>query len=134
MVIDPEDIAEVPFGISFGGKLFAAARSEDIGLGIRPENTECIVRIGVAVLGAINDRIVTRLPALGHSRSIGPVAIYRAAPARAPGLLSLLRPGCRGPGTLERARITSSDSMRGQSGHGTSDSSVFRSLCGGPLR
>lgn len=76
VMIDVADIGKVSVDIAFGGNFFAAVRSEDIGLKVRQENTESLVRIGMAVLKAVNEQVEVKHPTLDHIRSIDLVTIY----------------------------------------------------------
>jgi proline racemase len=74
--IDVPDYGRVPVDVAFGGSFFGAVRAADLGIEVRPERVDELVRAGLALREAINQQIPVRHPTLDHIRSVDLVTLY----------------------------------------------------------
>lgn len=76
VMVDVPGHGKLPVDISFGGNFFAAVRSDDIGIEVRPERVPELVQAGLAIRQAVNRQISVRHPTLDHIRSVDLTTIW----------------------------------------------------------
>lgn len=81
--IEVAGFGRVRADISFGGNFFGAVKAADLGLVVRPESVDDLIRAGLAIRKAIAASTQVRHPTLDHLRSVDLVTIY--GPPLAPG-------------------------------------------------
>ena len=83
LALDVPGYGTVPVDISFGGSFFAAVEAKHLGLDVRPEGVDALVRAGLAIREAVNAAVAVRHPTLDHIRSVDLVTLY--GPGLVPG-------------------------------------------------
>ncbi|MGF7159124.1 proline racemase/trans-L-3-hydroxyproline dehydratase [Rhodoligotrophos appendicifer] len=83
--IDVPGYGTVPVDIAFGGSFFAGVQGKNLGIEVGPENTEKLVKAGLAIRHAVNAQMKVQHPTLDHIKSVDLVTIW--GPGRAPGAL-----------------------------------------------
>lgn len=83
LAIDTPGYGSVPLDIAFGGSFFAGVKGSDLGIEVRPERIDDLVRAGLAIRHAVNRQVKVQHPTLEHIKSVDLVTIY--GPPMAPG-------------------------------------------------
>lgn len=74
--LELSDVGEVTVDVSFGGNFFAIAKAKDLGVSIHPENIPKLLRLGMMVKQAINEKLKVQHPIEQHITSVELTEIY----------------------------------------------------------
>lgn len=81
--VNVEGYGKIVIDISFGGNFFAIVSAEELGIEICPENTDRLIRAGMAVIEAANLQVQVQHPELSYIHGIAECEIF--GPAKSPG-------------------------------------------------
>ncbi len=74
--IELPEIGRITVNVAFGGNFFALVAAKSLGVSIHPGNISRLIAWGVAVKKAVNAKLSTQHPGIGHINQVELVEIY----------------------------------------------------------
>lgn len=74
--IEVPELGKIKLDISFGGSFFAIVSAKEIGLSVKPENTQKLTELALKIRDIINENIEIKHPVLDHIKTVDLVEIY----------------------------------------------------------
>jgi proline racemase len=74
--LDLPDIGKVTIDVSFGGNFFAVVPAKALGVSVHPDNISKLIRLGMMVKKAVNEKLKVRHPTEKHITTVKLTEIY----------------------------------------------------------
>lgn len=74
--LDLPDVGKITLDVSFGGNFFAVIRARDLRVSVHPDNISKLIRLGMMVKKAVNEKLKIKHPTQQHITTVELTEIY----------------------------------------------------------